>query len=84
MKGSGIAITSDGKWALAAGVIQGSNFTGVGVAAYLPELNSYDSIATVVFGSARPNAVAMTNDHLWAITGHQDGTVGVYYFNTEL
>ena len=84
MKATALAITNDGKWAIAAGIIQGSDFTGVGVAAYVPELNNYDSIAAVVFGSASPNAVAMTNDHLWAITGHEDGTVGVYYFNAQL
>ena len=81
MKVTAITVTNDAQWTMGSAAVEGSNFTGAGVATYIPQLNRYDSVATVVFGSARPNALALTDDHLWAMTGHQDGTVRIHHFS---
>ena len=36
MKGTAVAITKDGKWAIAAGTVSNSDLAGVGVAAFVP------------------------------------------------
>ena len=83
-KGTAMAITDDGKMIIVAATIEGLNIRFVSVFRQTRKRKYESRLDPIYFGQVKPNAVAITNDHLWAVAGYEDGTVGIYYFSAEL
>ena len=78
-----VDVTSDGSWFTVAttGYQNGIYVGGVVVFHHLPLADRFEHFDPHNIGFYTSNAVAISDDHLWVISGHSNGIVHVYFFD---